>query len=272
MNQYAGFIEKLTMDPTNHLHLLASFHTMCTGAALPGAPVVDNGNAVSVVSTTASTPTGTGTNYQGWGCLAETLDGGSTWSLTTSAYPWVNSDGPGQTMVNAKTWYYGTNGSQGLWRTTTGGVSENGAPAWTEANLYVSGGGTEPLVSAIGSVYVAQDGSFYSGGNYSVVHSVDGMNWTQLSGEYAPALGSENGSSPIVDTGTTVYITGSGSNWSAPVGAIASYTSTDPTTSLFAKMTSPAQAAGGLWIKFDSVNHILYTSNNLGGLWRTKTQ
>jgi hypothetical protein len=270
--QYAGFIEKLTMDPSNHLHLLASFHTMCIGTALPGAPVVDNSNNVSVVSTTQSTPTGTSTNYQGWGCLAETSDGGTTWSLTTSAYPWVNSDGPGQTMVDATTWFYGTNGSNGLWRTTTGGVSMNGVPAWTEVSYYGAGGASQPLTAAIGSVYVAQDGSFYSGGNYSIVHSTDGINWTQLSGEYAPALGSENGSSPIVDTGTTVYITGSGSNWSAPVSTVTGYTSTSPTTSIFAKLTSPAQSAGGLWIKYDPSNHLLYTSNNLGGLWRVKTQ
>ena len=271
--QYAGFIEKITMDPTNHLHLLASFHTICTGTALPGAPIADNANNVSVVSTTNSTPTGTGTNYQGWGCLAETTDGGTTWSLTTSAYPWVNSDGPGQTMVNASTWFYGTNGPQGLWRTTTGGVAVNGAPAWTQVNLYTTAAGaTQPLDATIGSVYVAQDGSFYSGGNYAIVHSKDGINWTQLSGQYAPALGSQNGSSPIVDTGTTVYITGSGSNWSAPVSTVQGYASTAPTSGLFTKMTSPAQAAGGLWIKYDPVNHMLYTSNNLTGFWSLKTQ
>ena len=140
--------------------------------------------------------------------MAESQDGGSTWSLTTSGYPWVNSDGPGQTMVNATTWYYGTNSSNGLFRTTTGDVSVNGAPAWTLL--------TQPQIQqAIGSVYIAKDGSFYSGINYSVAHSTDGINWTPISGEYAPAaLFSQNGSSPIVDTGTTLYITGSGFNWS----------------------------------------------------------
>ena len=271
--QYPGFIEKITMDPTNHLHLLASFHTICTGTALPGAPIADNSNNVSVVSTTSSTPTGASTSYQGWGCLAETTDGGTTWSLTTSGYPWVNSDGPGQTMVNGTTWFYGTNGPQGLWRTTTGGVAVNGAPAWTQVNLYTNDAGAmQPLASTIGSVYLAEDGTFYSGGNYAIVHSTDGINWTQLSGQYAPALGSQNGSSPIVDTGTIVYITGSGSNWSAPVSAIQGYKSSAPTSGLFTKMTSPTQAAGGLWIKYDPVNHMLYTSNNLTGFWRLKTQ
>jgi hypothetical protein len=37
-------------------------------------------------------------------------------------------------------------------------------------------------------------------------------------------------------------------------------------------MTSPTQAAGGLWIKYDPVNHMLYTSNNLTGFWSLKTQ
>jgi hypothetical protein len=99
-------------------------------------------------------------------------------------------------MVNATTWFYGTNGTAGLWRTTTGGVSVDGAPAWTQVNIYSSGGALQPLAAAIGSVYVATDASFYSGGNYAIVHSLDGINWTQVSNQYAPALASENGSSP----------------------------------------------------------------------------
>lgn len=140
------------------------------------------------------------------------------------------------------------------------------------ASLTNAAGATQPLDAAIGGVYIAQDGSFYSGGNYAIVRSTDGINWTQLSGQYAPGLFSQNGSSPIVDTGTTVYVTGSGSNWSAPVSTIQAYKSTAPASGLFTKMNGPTQAAGGLWIKYDPVNRVLYTSNNLSGFWRLQVE
>src|SRR5208282_6447866 len=63
-----------------------------------------------------------------------------------------------------------------------------------------------------GGVYVATDGSYYTGGTFQVVHSTDGLHWTSLSPEYAPAPFSMNGSISIVDTGTTLYACNSGSS------------------------------------------------------------
>jgi hypothetical protein len=105
-----GFVEKITMDPTNHLHLLASAHGPCTK---------------------------NGTNY---GCLAESTDEGTTWSFTSSAESW--SEGDGQTMVDDKTWFFGALFG-GIWRTTDAGGS------WTQVykgnaagSVYIAADGT----------------------------------------------------------------------------------------------------------------------------------
>ncbi len=161
---FGAFMEKITIDPTDNRHLLAGFHADCTGTPLPGIAPDSSG---------------------GWGCLAESVDAGMTWTLTTSATPWSGLDGPGQMMVNAKTWFYGTNGSQGLWRTTTGGVSVGGHRAWTQV---FSG-------SVNGSVYIAKNGTYYSGGN-SVIWSSDlGVTWTAIPS--SPNCTSINGSTPM---------------------------------------------------------------------------
>jgi hypothetical protein len=236
---FGAFMEKITMDPTDNLHLLAGFHSDCAGTTpLPGATVDSAG---------------------GWGCLAESIDGGTTWTLTTSAIPWSGLDGPGQTMIDAKTWFYGTNGPDGLWRTTTGGVSVGGAPAWTQ----VFDG------SVNGSVYVATDGTYYSGGGNVIWSADSGLTWTAVPNSPGPP--SVNGSTPMVDDGTTLYLgDGSAMYWTAPLAspgsAFASIAST-PATPVNASTESPAA-----YVDYDASHHLLYSSNLGGGFWRFVTQ
>ena len=85
-------IEKLSMDPTNSAHLTATFHNPCTKSPMGGGD---------------------------WACLAETKDGGKTFTLTNSAQNW--SEGDGQTMVDDKTWFFSTGGGQ-IFRTTNAGA------------------------------------------------------------------------------------------------------------------------------------------------------
>jgi hypothetical protein len=228
-----GFMEKVTMDPTNNRHLLASFHVDCTGTPLPGAA----------------------TSSGGWGCLAESMDAGGTWSLTTSAIPWSGSDGPGQTMIDSKTWFYSTNGSDGIWRTTTAGVSAGGQPAWTQ----VSKGGSN------GSVYRAKNGIYYSGGG-NVSWSSDGVSWMDLSG--SPNTWSVNGSNNIVDDGTTIFLGSVQSTyWSMPESTTpGSFTmiSSTPSTDVPSSVGTPVSA----WLDLESGHHLLYSSNLTGGFWR----
>jgi hypothetical protein len=82
---YGGFIERITMDPTDHLHLIVSPHFTCT---------------------------------DGKSCLAETKDGGVTWRILRGT-PESGED-TGQMMIDSKVWLWGGT-FQGLSRTSDGG-------------------------------------------------------------------------------------------------------------------------------------------------------
>jgi hypothetical protein len=237
-----GFVEKVTMDPTNVQHLLVSFHTDCAGTTpLPGATVDSTG---------------------GWGCLAESVDAGQTWTLTTSALPWSGADGPGQTMVDSKTWFYSTNTCDGLWRTTTGGVSpDSTSSAWTKV---YSG-------CVNGAVFKAANGVFYSGGPQNL-WSKDGINWTEITG--SPGAASINGSTAMTDDGAWFYTVGGGAYFKAPLMAgVGDLTftmiSSTPITSV---PQQPVEEAVPGYLDVDKVHHLLYTSNLDGGFWRYVTQ
>jgi hypothetical protein len=237
---FGGFVEKLSMDPTNSQHLLASFHSDCAGTTpLPGATV---------------------DSKHGWGCLAESTNAGQTWTLTTNAVPWLGSDGPGQMMVDAKTWFYATNSCPGIYRTTTGGVSPDGtSSAWTEV---YSG-------CASGSVYESSKGVFYSGGN-DILWSADGIGWMTMAN--SPATSSLNGSIPMIDDGTTFYVGGALGYYTAPVSsgvlALTQIAST-PVTSV---PKSPVEVAPTAYMNYDAAHHVLYSSNLDGGFWRYVSQ
>jgi hypothetical protein len=259
-----GFMERITMDPTDHTHLLASFHTPCTGMATPGSKVIGNtgSDPTNVTLVTKPTPTGSGTSYSGWGCMIETHDSGGSWTPIAAGWPWSGGDGPGQTMVDTNTWFYGTNGGDGLWITTNGDAPDG--PTWTEIALP---GATSPTVQfATGGVYIATDGTFYAGGTFQVIHSKDGLHWTSVGSEYAPAPFSVNGSISIVDTGTTVYAVNSG-QMSTPYDG---YYFTEPLGSSgpFAVTKTTPMLEGGGTLAFDPVNSVVYSANLTGGLWR----
>lgn len=85
---YAGFVETIAIDPTNHQHLVVSFHENCKNGASPG-------------------------------CLAETSDGGGTWQLVNGIWPaW--GEASGQDILSASTWLY-TDPPTGLYRTSDSG-------------------------------------------------------------------------------------------------------------------------------------------------------
>ena len=228
----AGFMEKITMDPTDHTHLLASFHTPCTGTPLPGAPVDSMGN---------------------WGCMAESTSSGVDWSLTTGI-PWAGLDGPGQSMTGPKIWFYATNSGDGIWRTTTGGVQVGSDPPWTK----VYDGNVD------GSVYTASNGVYYSGH----VQSTDGITWVDAG---TPNIGSYNGSTPLVDDGTTLYVGsstlpaagGTSYFWTAPLGG------SPPLTFTLMAAPTPPMDYGAAYVDLDRARHVLYSSNMWGGFWRT---
>jgi hypothetical protein len=231
-----GFVEKITLDPTpvtGRTHVLVSFHSPCTGTPASGAALDSQGH---------------------WGCLAESFDSGEHWHLTTAALPWEGLDGPGQAMLDATTWFYASNSSEGLWKTTTAGISVDGGSAWYRV---INGG-------VGGSVYAAPSGVLYSSGQYS---TDQGEHWTQIPNH--PAMYSLNGSNPIVQADSTLYVASGffdSKAYSAPVlatGAVGTFGATP---------YGQGVTTGGFGLDYDPTYHVVYSYNMVSGLWRLRLQ
>jgi hypothetical protein len=217
-----GFVEKISMDPTDHLHLTVSAHGAC----------VVNGMMT--------------------GCLAETKDGGKTWSLTKSAQSW--SEGDGQTMIDENTWFYGALFG-GIWRTIDAGGS------W----LQVYQG------KADGNIYHASDGTFYACGSDGVLHSADGVSWNSLANSKSCG-GNSNGGAMIAGDGAMMFISnggGLGWNQTKPPDGGWYYSAAEVNPSTWTSLDSPTtMMQGGISIAFDKDHRILYSSNYVSGFWR----
>jgi photosystem II stability/assembly factor-like uncharacterized protein len=135
------FTNNVSMDPTNHLHLLVMSHGAC--------------NAPYSV-----------------GCEAESNDGGNNWTLTAMPTSW--GEGGGVQLLNATSWIWGgAEGNSGTYLTTDhGGTWMPVAPGGTgDANGEFA---SRPLVPA-------PDGALYVTTLQGVLRSTDGgMNWTPI--------------------------------------------------------------------------------------------
>ncbi|HEV8246322.1 MAG TPA: hypothetical protein VGP93_11165, partial [Polyangiaceae bacterium] len=90
-----NFVNNISMDPNNHLHLVVMEHGTCTGYSPD--------------------------------CEAESTDGGDSWKLTATPQGW--GEGGGLYLINATTWVWGgSEGSTGTYVTTNNGSS------WTKAS------------------------------------------------------------------------------------------------------------------------------------------
>ena len=215
---YGGFIETISLDPSDHRHLVVSFHINCTNA-----------------------PTGGGD----WNCLAESSDSGTTWALRPS--PVGNSEGYGQTVVDAKTWFM--NDGTGIFRTTNGGTS------WDK--VYSGNAG--------GHVYLAPDKKFYAGGS-PIVQSADGITWTPLS--KSPSASSVNGSNPLASDGVRLFASGGQYGGSEPTSgwyASAPLSDANAWTPIF---TPTTMRNGGSTLIYDPDHHLLYSTNLISGVFR----
>jgi hypothetical protein len=118
-----GSIERITMDPTDHRHLIVTPHFNCM-----------NGHS---------------------NCMLETLDSGSTWRVLDGTPD--SGEDSGQTMIDAKTWYW-MNGTA-LYQTTNGGGSWTPLWSnWTMDNFYKSPTGKYYVMSGQQGVLQSSDG------------------------------------------------------------------------------------------------------------------
>jgi hypothetical protein len=187
-------------------------------------------------------------------CLGESLDGGMTWRIANGD-PAMGSYSAHDSRsylvptpsTTSTTWLFGTMG--GLWRTSDGGGS------WTmvSSNIFH------------GSLYETTDGTLYLGGTQGVLHSTDGIAWTNVpnSGQLIGGITSDGNSlyasslASCIDVGQNLQTYESsaandGTSWMA--------------------MPSPGMTQGGGQLGYEADHHVLYSSNCAQGLWRVRLQ
>jgi hypothetical protein len=119
--QQYGFVGTISMDPTNHLHLIFNTHGDCSAPYGPS-------------------------------CEGETFDGGTTWKLTSSPAPW--GEGGGVMLLNQTSWIWNAPFG-GVWLT-----QDNGRTYDHVLDGYGGGGPTPaPFVPASdGALYLSSIG------------------------------------------------------------------------------------------------------------------
>jgi hypothetical protein len=117
---FDGFVETITMDPTDRHHLIASPHFTCEGSY-----------AVA--------------NHIDKNCMMETTDGGATWRVLQGTPDSLHSSS--QVMLDRRTWLWAQEAGA-LYRTDDGGAS------WTQ--LMTGTGGVAPSLyrAADGTAYM----------------------------------------------------------------------------------------------------------------------
>jgi photosystem II stability/assembly factor-like uncharacterized protein len=134
-----GWFNALSVDPTDHRHLIGATHTGCTGKYAPN-------------------------------CLAETRDGGATWRLVPA--PESGNEQCGPYIHDATTLIYAS-GQVGAYLTTNEDPGSDAAPTWTKISQGANGGDTGLLA------YHAASSRYFLASDYGVLAgSPDFLTWT----------------------------------------------------------------------------------------------
>jgi photosystem II stability/assembly factor-like uncharacterized protein len=230
-----GQITGISIDPRDHTHLVIESHG--NGSSNCGV----DGGAVGT-------------------CLAESSDGGMTWTLKVIPQPWAENSSV--LIVNRKTWLWG-GFFGGLWQTSdegatwtevlvNGKTSSPGLPnAYAETNYY------EPYSwqDSSGRYYLPSKSWFLPGG---VIRSApnDTSQWTAIPGSPQGQF--------LYPTSTQLVVSSEGD----PHYYIAPQS--DPTQ--WSPLPGPdaglnSQNGLGVYDAYDAVHHILYSSCFNSGLW-----
>jgi hypothetical protein len=174
-----AFALLISMDPTDHRHLVVAFHDGCTGPYAPD-------------------------------CVAETSDSGATWRLVSVPNPTHGVDGNGVVVLDTDRWLYGLD-SYGEWVTLDRGahwtqVFNDGSHRHYQSSLgihfvpthhhgllrstdllhWTAIPKTEGIGSPIGdgrTMYGSLDCSSSNGHCYTTSPDGDGENWTSIASE-----------------------------------------------------------------------------------------
>lgn len=177
------FVAQAYLDPTNHQHLLLSFHGSC---AAPYTPV----------------------------CYAESPDAGATWTLRNGDQRWVPSEAQTIYAADGQRWLF-ANHADGLWYTLNAGQT------WTLIDPLGAGHWPSTLYrSATGVFYIGADNGLWRSPDFtiwtrlpigSLVNGVVGNGVTMFVSLYGALT-------PWVPPGTNPYLTSNemdGLTWTA---------------------------------------------------------
>lgn len=208
------FVNNVSMDPTDHLHLVVSTHGACQAPYDPS-------------------------------CIAETKDGGDSWSIVTAPEGWV--EGGGLIIVQGDLW---------VWCGTSLMVTTNAGESWSSDAL--AGGGSCEAEYTIRPFVPASNGNYYLGSRNGMLRSSDGAAW-----EHIPDT---NGFMVMVTQGSDQVF--AANQWQ-PVLWSANLDEDDTWT----EFEAPAQIAqgsdGGIpFLAYDDAHHILFASMFSGGVAR----
>lgn len=211
-----NFSNVVAIDPTNHEHLLLTFHETCQ-APHPAT------------------------------CIAESLNGGSSWRLLDGEPSWNGNEGQVIFfMGSSNTWLWGSQTS-GFWRSGDSGTSWQAIVGMTTSHLQGS------------QLVRVEDGTFFVAGADGIWRSPDGLASTwELMPDTGPIVGG------LVTNGTNLFAsTCYFANFCSP--RYLRSPQTDGRT--WTAMTSPTISQGGT-MGYDKGHNLLYSSNLQGGLWR----
>jgi photosystem II stability/assembly factor-like uncharacterized protein len=183
-------------------------------------------------------------------CFIETLDGGTTWKVRNIVIEGVS--GGEHTLVEFLTserWLFGT--QSGVY------ISDDSGGTWTAIP------GQHSIVHHQ-QTYRTADGHFFQSTWEGLMYSPDGAydTWTLLEGSPVAAVG-------VAGNGTHVWTSFAGP-WQAPCTPnMQPYHVTSETNpGTMTQVESPMMGDGGLFMAYDQVHHVLYSSNFCGGTWR----
>jgi len=263
-----GRLWTLAVDPLNH-------NTMWTSAGYgPGGPLKSTDGGVSWTLMPAGSPTQYNDVYSialdpftpnhvivawhspwttGDSGVSESTDGGATW--INHQPPAGSGWGAGNAawfLTNSKTWLVGSQ-SAGIWRTTDSGAT------WTQVlTKAITHGAINSLTSVSGTFYLA-DGT-------SVAASTDGgATWSDITSGLPYAY-----YETVVTDGTNLYTAPSFPEQSYINGPWYSRPLAGGTWKAYNAQTTcyNGQCNGPVMGAYDAVNHIAYSVNWLGGVWR----
>lgn len=211
-----NFANVVAIDPNDHEHVLLTFHEAC----LPPHPAT---------------------------CIAETMDGGSTWRLIDGDSAWNGNEGQVIFFLDdSKTWLWGSQ-TNGFYRSGDSGQTWEAIPNMTTSHLQGS------------QIHRTASGAFFVAGADGVWTSPDGVasKWS-LVPDTGPIVGG------LVSDGTTMFTsTCYFGNFCNPRYLRSPETDGHTWTTI----PSPTMSQGGT-MAYDKGHHLLYSSNLDAGMWR----